>query len=96
MGTNKIAIGISAALLGLVALLYYAADSGPSVSLNLTSELTIEDTWELPGELAEISGIAFLGEEKVVGVQDEKGVLYVYNLSSRELEKQIQFGPNGD
>ena len=96
MGTNKIAIGISAALLGLVGLLYYAADSGPSVSLNLTSELTIEDTWELPGELAEISGIAFLGEEKVVGVQDEKGVLFVYNLSTRRIEKQIEFGSNGD
>lgn len=96
MGTNKIAIGISAALLLLVVLVYSVTDMETTAQLASSSEVTIEDTWELPKELAEISGIAFLGEDKIVGVQDENGVLYVYNLNSRKIEKQIEFGPNGD
>lgn len=96
MGTTKIAVGISAALLLLVVLIYSVSDSESAAQFIPSSEVSIEDTWELPAELAEISGMAFLGEEKIVGVQDEKGVLYVYNLSTQVLEKQIQFGPNGD
>src|SRR5690606_33979414 len=72
------------------------ADSGENPIHLTSSEIIIEDTWELPGELAEISGIAFLGEEKIVGVQDELGILYVYNLETRKIEKRIEFGPNGD
>lgn len=96
MGTNKIAIGISAGLLLLVFLIYSVTDSGTTPQITGSSAVSIEDTWELPGELAEISGMAFLGDEQIVGVQDEKGILYIYNLNSRELEKKIPFGPDGD
>jgi DNA-binding beta-propeller fold protein YncE len=97
MGPNKIAIGISVALLLFVALIYWMTDSTTAtVKFSSTSAVSIEDTWELPRELAEISGMAFLGEGKIVGVQDEQGVLFIYDLNSREIEKRVKFGPNGD
>jgi len=49
----------------------------------------------LPKKLDEISGIAFLEENKLVGINDEKGNFYTINLKSSKI-KNFEFGNDGD
>lgn len=50
----------------------------------------------LPRELHEVSGIAAVDADTVVGVQDESGVLYTIDLRGREPLRSAGFGPRGD
>lgn len=60
------------------------------------SQVKILQRWDLPAELVEISGIAFTGEAEVATVQDEEGKIYVYNLGTRKVTRQVPFGGPGD
>lgn len=61
-----------------------------------TSDVTIKEKWDLPPELLEVSGIAFLGNDRFACIQDEKGTIYIYNTSSSKIEKEIVFTGAGD
>ncbi|QQT27510.1 SdiA-regulated domain-containing protein [Sphingobacterium spiritivorum] len=52
---------------------------------------------ELPEELQEISGITFLPDNKewIYAIQDEKGLLYSYNLINKQLSS-VPFEKDGD
>ncbi len=52
--------------------------------------------WDLPFDLLEISGIAYLDTDKIAAIQDEDGILYIYNLKTKEIEKKIHFEDAGD
>ncbi len=58
--------------------------------------LEVQQTWEMPNELLEISGIAWLGNDKIAAVQDNAGTVYIYNLKSEKVEQKINFGEKGD
>jgi uncharacterized protein YjiK len=60
------------------------------------SPVKVLQRWELPPELVEISGIAFTGSDEVASVQDEEGRIYIYNLESRKLTRQVPFAGPGD
>lgn len=60
------------------------------------ARVKVLERWELPGELVEISGIAFSGRDEVAAVQDEEGRLYFYNLDSRKVTRQVPFAGPGD
>lgn len=62
----------------------------------LYKEYQILETWKLPKELIEISGISWLGDYKMACIQDEEGVIYIYNLKTSRIEKTIAFGEKGD
>lgn len=51
---------------------------------------------KLPSELKEISGLAWLKEDVLATVQDEKGNIYIVDLTSGEVTEKIDFGKNGD
>lgn len=51
---------------------------------------------ELPAELKEISGITFLSDSVLVGIQDEEGILYYYNLAQDKIIRKQTFGGSGD
>lgn len=51
---------------------------------------------ELPAELSEISGITFLNDSVLVAIQDEKGMLYYYNLAQDRIIKKQSFAGQGD
>lgn len=53
-------------------------------------------TWELPSALNEISGIGLLNDSIMVCQQDENGILYLYNLVSKQIDKTIPFGKPND
>jgi hypothetical protein len=52
--------------------------------------------WILPKELREISGITFINDYTLACVQDEKGIIFFYDLTKSEIVKQVHFGEKGD
>lgn len=63
---------------------------------NISSEVKIEEKWELPSVLDEISGIVFLEPGRFACVQDESGTIFVYNTNTAEIENEISFAGDGD
>lgn len=52
--------------------------------------------WDLPRELEEISGLSYYKKNKLACVQDEDGVLYIYDLHKKEIVEQYVFGKADD
>lgn len=52
--------------------------------------------WELPIELKEISAIEWLSENKIAAIQDEEGIIFIYDLLKKKVEQKIEFGSAGD
>jgi uncharacterized protein YjiK len=59
-------------------------------------ELAVLERWDLPKELKEISGNVFIDAERMACVQDNEGSIFIYNLTSKKIERTIPFGPTGD
>jgi uncharacterized protein YjiK len=53
-------------------------------------------TWQMPPELVEISGITWIDTDRAAAIQDEQGIIFIYNLKDERVEKQIDFGMAGD
>ncbi|MHA6280608.1 SdiA-regulated domain-containing protein [Salinimicrobium sp. CAU 1759] len=62
----------------------------------ISSSVTINKTWKLPSILNEVSGIAFLPPNRIACIQDEKGSIFIYNLETSSLEREIKFAGGGD
>lgn len=58
--------------------------------------ITITKKWELPKQLTEISGLSNLDDQRFACVQDEAGTIFIYNIASASVEKEISFGGMGD
>lgn len=52
--------------------------------------------FKLPEKLDEISGIAWLGKDKLACIQDEKAIIYIYDLKKLKIISEIHFGKDGD
>ncbi|RNI25719.1 hypothetical protein [Rufibacter latericius] len=61
-----------------------------------STAIHVQQKWEVPEILREVSGIAFLGGGRFACVQDEAGVIFIYNTATNSLEKQVTFGAAGD
>ncbi len=46
-------------------------------------DIKIISRWDLPSELLEISGIAYIDATHFACVQDEAGTIYIYNTAMR-------------
>jgi uncharacterized protein YjiK len=55
-----------------------------------------DKTWRLPNSLFEISGLSFIDNQRLACVQDEKGVVFIFNLQAGKVELEIDFGDDGD
>lgn len=51
---------------------------------------------ELPEELQEISGIALFDENTLLCIQDERGVVYDYNLTEKKINNTLKFADSAD
>ena len=60
------------------------------------SDVTIVNKWDTPDNLLEISGIAWMGNNLFACVQDEEGIIFIYNTATQKIEKQISFADKGD
>lgn len=63
---------------------------------NKMSSVKISQIWELPEELNEISGIAWLYDNTFACVQDEDGFIFIYNLDENKITDKIEFAGHGD
>ncbi|WP_424494337.1 SdiA-regulated domain-containing protein [Salinimicrobium sp. GXAS 041] len=91
---KKIFVGILVIIIGLGSLFaYHKTDITKSLG---TDHYKILKKWELPPVLDEISGIAYLGNKRIACVQDEDGIIYIYNLNSSTIEQEIPFAKDGD
>lgn len=52
--------------------------------------------WQLPKELKEISANVLIDDTHMACVQDNAGIIYIYNLQSDNIDEQIRFADNGD
>lgn len=96
MNENRIAIFIISGVLAFVGLLWYAFEN-PAINPRLEKETyTIIRKWEMPKALNEISGIRWISKNKIACVQDEDGIIFIYNLSTNRVEKKVKFGEPGD
>lgn len=96
MNENKIAFWIIFGVLAFVGVLWYAFEN-PALNPRLEEETyTIIRKWDMPVELNEISGISWISENKIACVQDEEGIIFVYNLSTSLVDYQINFSKAGD
>ena len=67
-------------------------------SKNPSLDLDQRIEFSLPTDLEEVSGHTFVnGDDNIVyAIQDEKGVVYAFNLTSKTIERTIEFGSKGD
>ncbi|MBN1696838.1 MAG: PepSY-like domain-containing protein [Spirochaetales bacterium] len=53
-------------------------------------------TMEMPVELLEISGVEIIDDATIACVQDEKGIVYLYDTIEKRISRTIHFGNIGD
>jgi len=56
----------------------------------------ISGRWELPAELREVSGISWMDENQIAAIQDEDGIIFIYDLEKKKVIEEIKFGGAGD
>lgn len=93
---NKWAIGIIALTLILAGGVYTIYQLNDYDYDDSTKSYEIINKWELPVELEEISGIHWMGDDKIACIQDEDGIIFVYDLSTSKIVRQYKFAGAGD
>lgn len=71
----------------------YLASSTPKLGYDF-SKPTVNDI--LPASLQEISGLAIIDSTTIACIQDENGILFLYDIKKHKLKQQYTFGLNGD
>ncbi|MGM0566861.1 MAG: SdiA-regulated domain-containing protein [Bacteroidota bacterium] len=54
------------------------------------------ETYLMPDELEEISGIHLTPEGHFACIQDEDGIIFIYDTAQRKVIEEIEFGPDKD
>jgi len=71
--------------------------NSPGVTGRTGYNLTAPDKiYNLPPSLQEISGITEVDASSVACVQDEHGIVFIYDLNRNSITKHISFGSEGD
>lgn len=55
-----------------------------------------DEKYILPGKLQEVSGLGYLGNDKIGCLQDEDGIIFIFDLLKKEVTKKIDFGKDKD
>jgi uncharacterized protein YjiK len=55
-----------------------------------------DQEYSLPESLREISGLSYLSSDKLACIQDEEGVLFIFDTRQSKIAEEIQFGKSGD
>jgi uncharacterized protein YjiK len=94
---KKTAFLISTGVLLLVGAIYFSFDGiAPARSMPGSQLVEIEQKWDLPNILSEVSGIAMMDNNRIACIQDEDGIIFIYNLKTSKIEQKIEFGSSGD
>ena len=95
---KSLIIGILVAVLSLAGTLAFSFTNrlNDTISAEKNREYSITRKWEMPKELEEISGFSFIDDDKVACIEDEHGIIYIYNLKNEEIEKEVEFNADDD
>ena len=94
---NKVVAAITIGILAIVAFVYFTMDFPFSLRReDFKEEYTIQQKWDLPDRLEEISGMDFIDDNLMAAIQDEEGIIFIYNLNSKKIEQEVKFGKSGD
>jgi len=93
---KKLVIAIMVLVIGVVSFLSFGNGSATEALNEKNVGYEILKKWDLPKELNEISGISWIGENRIACVQDEDGIIFIYNLETSEIENSVSFGSGGD
>lgn len=55
-----------------------------------------QEIYTLPGSLVELSGMQSLSDKLIACVQDEDGVIYLFDREQKKVIREISWGPKGD
>ncbi|WP_430406228.1 SdiA-regulated domain-containing protein [Fluviicola sp.] len=77
-------------IFGLIGVTTFSQDSIP---YNLKLE---DQTIVLPSELREVSGITIIDSKTLGCVQDEEGLVFIYDLKKQAIKQKIRFAGPGD
>jgi len=92
--SNYILIGILIiALLGVAAIMGF--DKSPIMGYE-TGNYTVKTKWKMPKALDEISGISWISNHTIACIQDEDGIIFIYDLDKKEIVQEIEFANDGD
>ncbi|WP_207532403.1 hypothetical protein [Desertivirga arenae] len=58
--------------------------------------IVIRQKWDMPDVLKEISALTYIDRDRFGCVQDEIGKIFIYNTSTKKVEKEIPFAGTGD
>lgn len=79
----------------LAVCLFFSTSHAPAVKKK-KPVLKIVKIWEMPDELKEISGMSWIGDDKIAAIEDEDGILYIYDLNTSKIARTIEFADDGD
>jgi hypothetical protein len=65
-------------------------------SENAAATKNTAEIWELPDELVEISANVLIDDKRMACIQDNLGIIYIYNLENKSVERKINFAGKGD
>ena len=54
------------------------------------------EVYEMPKELTEISGITFINDSLIAAIEDENGIIYLYDMIKKEISRKIEFAKADD
>jgi uncharacterized protein YjiK len=86
----------TSSLLALAVVIIACQSPKSSDKTEMPAAYKIVNKWEMPSDLLEISGVAWLSKDEVACVQDEDGFIFIYNLKTKKIVEHIQFGESGD
>ncbi len=93
---NKWAAGIVVLVIVVAGIIYglyekydYDFDDDPKT-------YTMVRKWILPNALDEISGIVWIGNDRLACIEDDDGILFIYDLKKSEIISQQEFTGSGD
>ena len=89
---NKIATLIVVGVLSLAGLILFGYNEFITKDTLQDQPVAYEiiNEWQLPKELDEVSGIDWVGDNKLACIQDEDGIIFIFNLETSKVEKSIE------
>lgn len=89
-----IVTGVFAVIISIA--LFFDAFGFSNLPQRNTDTYSIVEQWELPDILTEVSDISWIEDDVIAAVQDEDGIVFLYNLKSSKIIKKINFAGSGD
>ncbi|MDQ7917649.1 hypothetical protein RBU60_08685 [Mesonia sp. MT50] len=87
---------ITLIIMAFVTFMYFNFKDKYVLDYDNPSQVVVNKKWPLPRALEEVSGISHVNDNIIACVQDEEGIIFLYNLENEGVEREINFGEQDD